>query len=521
LSAAAWVVAALIGFGVYYRLARTTAVNSDGSGQALQAWSLLHGNLLLHGWMTTDVAFYTTEMPEYMLVEAVRGLNAGVVHVAAALTYTLVVLFAAALARGTATGREALARIVITAGIIVAPALVWGTHELLSSPDHIGTCVPVMLAWLIIDRCRPRWWVPVLTAVVLAWAMIGDELVLIIGIAPLVGVCALRWFRSSQRWYELSLVAGGIVAAIVGLVVPRVIRALGGYTSPPVLEGLSPPHTIVHHNLPIVGKGLLILFGAYLPGQPPGAFHWFALLHLVGLALVAAGVVVAAWRFLRGREKEIVPQLLLAGVVVVVVIYIVGTNATVLENAREISSVVPFGAVLTARQFASALTKLTLAGAIAVSVLGLVLAGYVAGLGLELTVGAAPPMNNQLTAWLEQHPLGGTGLSGYWEADVATLTSGEAIGVRPVNIDNGTIIPHGPNTEASWWEPASSYADFVVLGPPDNPYSYPGFTNEKAVVATFGKPARVYRTGPYTILWWHKNLLSDMDIGARTTTAGR
>ena len=37
---------------------------------------MLHGNPMLRGWTVTDVSFYTTELPEYMLVEMVRGLQA-------------------------------------------------------------------------------------------------------------------------------------------------------------------------------------------------------------------------------------------------------------------------------------------------------------------------------------------------------------------------------------------------------------------------------------------------------------
>jgi hypothetical protein len=73
-------------------------VNSDGAVQALRAWDMVHGNLLLSGWKTSDVSFYTTELPQYMLVELARGLNQNAVHVAAAMTYTLVVLFAALVA---------------------------------------------------------------------------------------------------------------------------------------------------------------------------------------------------------------------------------------------------------------------------------------------------------------------------------------------------------------------------------------------------------------------------------------
>ena len=47
------------------------------------------------------MSFYTTELPQYALVEALTGLGPWVVHVAAATTYTLLVLLGALLARGT------------------------------------------------------------------------------------------------------------------------------------------------------------------------------------------------------------------------------------------------------------------------------------------------------------------------------------------------------------------------------------------------------------------------------------
>jgi hypothetical protein len=171
---------------------------------------------------------------------------------------------------------------------------------------------------------------------------------------------------------------------------------------------------------------------------------------------------------------------------------------------------VPFGAVLAARQLAQPLSSWAPLRRIAVPVLGVVLAGYVAGLGVELTVPAVPPENVQLTDWLVKHPLGGTGLSGYWESNAVTLTSGERVGVRSLNVSGGRVIAHTTLTESQWFDPSRSYADFVVLGPPVDAYGYPGFTKRAAVIATFGKPAREYHAGPYTILQWHKNLLTDL-----------
>ena len=88
LGRAAGAACAIVLFLAYLGQARTMPTMSDGASQALQAWAMLHGNVLLHGWSLSDVSFYTTELPEYMLVELVRGLTPDVVHIAAALTYT-------------------------------------------------------------------------------------------------------------------------------------------------------------------------------------------------------------------------------------------------------------------------------------------------------------------------------------------------------------------------------------------------------------------------------------------------
>ena len=140
-------------------------------------------------------------------------------------------------------------------------------------------------------------------------------------------------------------------------------------------------------------------------------------------------------------------------------------------------------------------------------VLGVVLAGYLAGLGLEISKPSVPPQASQLTSWLERHHLG-TGLSGYWEANIVTLTSGGRAPVRLVETDGGRVIQRGSNVNAAWYDPARSSADFVVLFPGID--GFPGFTSRKEVLATFGEPAQTYDVGRYTILYWHKNLLTDL-----------
>src|SRR5216683_3333623 len=128
----AWL-AGLIAAGIglylcYLYVSRTARVGSDGASNALQAWDMLHGNPLLRGWTVSDVSFYPTELPQYALVELIRGLRADVVDIAAAMTYTLVVLLAALVAKGTARGRQALVRVAMVAGIMLAPQLGSGAN---------------------------------------------------------------------------------------------------------------------------------------------------------------------------------------------------------------------------------------------------------------------------------------------------------------------------------------------------------------------------------------------------------
>ena len=108
------------------------------------------------------------------------------------MTYTLLVLAAAFLARGRARGPAGVARALLAAGLMLAPQLGPGTQTLVLSPDHTGTAVPVLLVWLLIDRAPARWYVPVLVWLALAWTAVADALTLFVAVIPLALVCALR-----------------------------------------------------------------------------------------------------------------------------------------------------------------------------------------------------------------------------------------------------------------------------------------------------------------------------------------
>jgi hypothetical protein len=527
LAAAAAVVGVVLLFVAYVQLSRTYTVNSDSANIMLMSWDMLHGNVLLHGWYLSDVSFYPTELPQYALLEGLLGLHAGTAHIAAAMTYTLAVLFAVLLARGPrdrASGRAAWPRMALTGGLMVAPQLGVGAFVLLLSVGHIGTAVPLMLTWLVIDwaATKPRWFIPVIVGLLLTWVLVADPLALLVGIVPLVAVCGMRVLRAvlsarppdrgaalQASWYEVSLAAAAILAYGLADLVNRLLSASGGFILHPLGYHLAPVHTWPKHAW-VTGEGLLALFGA--KPQGPAVELAFALLHLAGVALVAWAICRVVRRFV--SWPDLVSQVLVLAIVLNVLIYIPSTLADATDlNAREFAVVLPFGAVLAGRVLAEPLTTRLRGGE--VDVLGwlrgrrwraglasALAVGYLASLGYAAAQPSVPPANAQLATFLAEHHLT-SGVSGYWLSSIVTVGSDGAVTVRAVQ---SSLRPYLWEAKGSWYDAGSQRATFLVTD------SQAGFFNHwepsASALAALGPPARTYHVGPYTVLVWNTNLLA-------------
>jgi hypothetical protein len=611
----------------YLRIAGATEVNADAAGLVLQASDMLHGNLLLHGWWDTDVSFITTELPEYMGVTAVAGIRPEVVHICAALTYTLLVLLAAFVARGRARGAEGVVRALLAAGVMLAPQPTWLTPILLGSPDHVGTAVPLLLLLLLLDRLPPtrarlRWYIPVglcvcvFTAALLAWTMVGDPLVEVVGVVPLALACLLRairivvirliraW-RSSTGADEPAAVAvrpdtgrpdrGGddtgqhdtagqagaaqdaaapdragpdmaadtswrsacyyvLLAASAAAAVPIAgwvnswITAHHGYQLGPSRYSLLPWDQIAK-NVPMAWQSFLALFGADYVGVNGAGNVAFALVHFVGVALVIAAILFAAWRLLvpgrTARAGDLVADFLVLAILVNIAAYFAFIRPGNIYDAHEIGPVASFGAALTGRMLGGPLLRFRRASRqrdresapdqesgpdqesapdrkprlrlpwarpvrsrrgipVLVPVLAAGLALYVALLGIAAATPQGPPQHVDLATWLDQHNLH-SGLASYWESASVTVDSDDKITMLAVGI-HGWRRQLGPDqweTDLRLADPATHTANFIVVGPDR-------IVPAKLALQMFGKPAQTYHFELYTIMVWNKNLIAEL-----------
>ena len=549
------VAAVLFGlFWCYLLQSRTQGADSDSAGQVLQGWDMMHGNPLLRGWVTSDVSFYTFEIPVDGLVAAVNGLRTDVIHIAASIEYALLVLFAALVAAGPGRDRqdgapvgEAGSRVIrglIAAGIMVAPGTWQGSGVLLEAPDHTAIGVPVLIVLLVVDRLVPRRWLPavatlLLTFALLVWAQLDDLVGTLSGAVPLAVVCGgsaaavaiaagyRRLAGPGGGWrgrpaarpepaaiaaqsppYNAALAVLAVASfGVTELLVKGILHA-GGFYLRAIPAGSQISHwATVPAQLRALAENLLILFGANFWGlaQPQAAI---AYLHLICLALALLGLVVSIARW---RTADRVTRALVVGVIVMLAAGAASPLMIIGGGTHEIAVVLPLGAALGGRvvgpwlaaragsgQVARAGRKAraTAAGVLAVAGLGLLCC-----LGYAAAQPARPPHDAAIADWLLAHHLT-SGLGGYWNANITTLITGGEVHVAPVT--SGGTYGYLWESKESWFDPHVFSANFIVTttqqqGGEDVPL--------KDALAWYGKPAQSYVVDQYTVLVYNRNLL--------------
>jgi hypothetical protein len=577
---AGFLVVIVVLFDAYLHLSKTYPENSDEANILLMANDMLHGNVFLHGWNVSDVPFITTELPEIALLVGLFGLHLNTAHIAAAVTYTVVIAVAMLLAKGRARGPKAITRMALVLAIMLAPQPGIGIFVMIFSVGHIGTAAPVMLTWLVLDRFavppltfRRHWWVPVVVAVMLGWALMADPLVLVIAIFPMLVVCLARVLTGlftgirngpglralpqvlASRWLEFSLALAAGLGYLAVWVGRSLLSNAGGYVQQPVPFSLDGGRWFMQAR--VVVHGVLEMFGAYfVPGNAinylsPGKYVVGAPLSGLEQALAISRVVLvvmAVWgacaiaRRFFFRDADFVSQLLLVGIVANLAAYIPSSLAdhTAL-NVREIAPVLPFAAVIAGRMLGDRLlwgpvrefrlprlrqpVKVRLLAVPLVALFG----WYSFGLFYQADTPAAPNAFAQLEAFLEANHLS-YGIGGYWNASVITVDTGGAVTIRAVT--PACLQPYQWESKDQWYDPKQHVANFLLLTNVSGYFSqfeangqalnvlndiYKG--NQRLTLDTGGfflkkvpghaQPVQIWY---YDIRWYQGNVLADLPV---------
>lgn len=501
-------------FFAFLKLSLSSPMDSDGANNALQAWDMLHGHLLLHGWIIGDASIYTFELPLYAIVESVLGLSGVIFHVVAALTYLIVAVCAMALACAGSRGASAAARCAVVLAVLAAPVVTQqGVSILLAAPNHTGTSAFLLVSFLLIDRAVGRRFTPPLLAAILCAGQLGDATVLYVAVPAVVLVCLYRVLAARKIGTADTAIAVAAVASVpLALLVRAAMVHLGGYSMVSPTTKISPIGQWPGHLL-VTWRAVRTLFGAFgarvVPYSTPlsGLAAVFGLICLLAAAFGFAKVV---WTWRTASRGE---QLLCVAIVVNLGAYALSTLPST-YSSREVVAVLPCGAVLAARAcvpgriVGAARARTALAAAALVALLPL-------GAGAATLRPVTPPAV-PLAAWLKAHGLR-YGIAGYWDASAVTLQSGNQVQVRAVVSTHDQVAAYYWETKADWY--ASPYdATFVIVNG-----QYPDAPSLKALTVerSFGRPAAIYHVASHEILVYRTNLLKRLAAPVEPSPKGK
>jgi hypothetical protein len=513
---AAWAGGAVVLFVLFLRISLSTPMDSDGANNALQAWDMIHGNPLLHGWIIGDASAYTFELPLYAIIEIFSGLTGVIFHVAGALTYLIVAAGAVALAGTGSRGAVKAARCGVAVAVLAAPIITQqGASILVEAPDHIGTSAFLLFSFLLIDRAPGRRFTPPLLAAILCAGQVGDGTVLYVAVPAVLLVClyhvlAARKIRTADT--AIAVAAAASVPLTSG--VRAVMLHFGGFSMVPPRTAISPVGQWPGH-LVVTWRAIRTIFGAFGATVVPYSSPLSGLAAVFGLACLlaaACGFAKVVWTWRTAGRAE---QMLCVAIVVNLAAYMVSTLPST-YSSREVAAVLPCGAVLAARA--------CVPGHI-LDAQHARLAAAAAGLAALLPLTAAatlPPVTPPavpLAAWLKAHGLR-YGIAGYWDASAVTLQSHNQIQVRAVVSTNDHVRwagePFGQiwgpgkvsafywETKPDWYHPSAHDATFVIANG-QYPDSAPLTAAE--VRRAFGNSAAVYQIAGRKIMIYRTNIL--------------
>jgi len=182
-------------------------VNSDGATVMLEAASLLHGNLLLHGWWLSLDSWWTLDATIFAVVIGVTGTHPALLLVVPAIVAGLVVLTGVRLARRGLEGAAAWAGAALVVAVPALPAHALAS-QFLVGPWHQTTILVALAAFVALRRGRfgPGW---VAAVVLLTAGMLGDLMMVAYATAPIaLGGLVAMLRRRSLRAGLAPLAAG-------------------------------------------------------------------------------------------------------------------------------------------------------------------------------------------------------------------------------------------------------------------------------------------------------------------------
>ncbi len=493
---------------LYGRLGRTFTVNSDDATGVLEAEAFLQGNYLLHGWTVSNVSFYTTDLPFYIIGVFFRGVRPSLLRDVPAAIYTLTVGLAVWLAgRGRGDRRPAWLGMAVTFILMGLPSGSLARWAF-SGNDHIGTTLLIIASLSTLDTAHGRavsWGRYALFTLALTLAIAGDKLALWVAAIPVIIVCAGRILKKVEGGdgpNNVVLLGSCFCAIVASKGILKLIQITGGFTEVPLIYRFSNIH-ICLCNLVYLTEGVLDLYGADFFGRVLNGATACRLLSLLGLGFVGYSTYHAfPTRRTPGASEEnradFLCEILSVAIAVNLAAYVLGHEARNLTTVRYVLPSFVYGAILAGR------FGVGRAGCVSCLYPGIAMLAvvYAAFFGRGLL---SPPADNpyvNLADFLYKKNLH-YGYGTYWVSSITTVSSENRVKVRAVIFDGEKLAPKTWIMDRRWYR--DTPAHFLVFWTSNDDHIDKTIGMQMAT-RTFEPPSEMSRVGEHTVLIWDKDI---------------
>jgi hypothetical protein len=484
-------------------------ISPDGSTVLLEGQAMSGGNLTLHGWLLALDPFWTVDAPFYAVGVWIFGVTPLLLNLVPAVIAVLVMIVAVRLAADGRVGDARVAAIVAVLALVALPCPDL-TDYLLQGPWHVATTLCCLLAFLGASRHRFGWpWA--LAVAMLAAGLLGDLMVLVVGVVPVVGAGLLS-MRRTRNWHAgLPAFSAGAAGVVLAFVVRELADLIGTFSLTD--RNLALKASLISANLGRIPDRFAALFGVgsmKLKGITNGPVE-LQVFHALGLAIVVVAVLAALFGLIRGlagtaeqlsmRNERHLDDLLALGLIADLGFFALASESANLEFVKYLTPGVVFAAALVGRVAGRMVPSLRAMGVWRVSVVaGLSLCvSFAVDFGLQLGHPVPPRPAYTLAQFLRAHDLQ-NGVGDYWSSSLVTVEADDHVTVRPVSTLSGKIVQFDRQLDTDWYR--GQRFDFLVY---DTARPWHG-VNATSAIATFGEPSQVFAVGTYRVMTWQSGI---------------
>lgn len=432
-------------------------ITSDYANLVLEGRDLLQGDFFRSDWNLTGISFLTTDLPYFVVGVALFGVTNKAYIFACALMQTMLVAVACLLLKDCLQKHKFSSTIIMLA-FSMLPCLFAIDLLRAHTGGFIVAFLEVYVFNLLINRKNKSLLLIGIYIVLMALAVMGDPIILILIVLPICIWSAITWLNKGINTKTMFLhIFINSCGVLVGTICDKLYFKIGGANKNAFLDSkIFISWDDLYGKLITYLRGVLYLSDAAFETKSIMDVH--TLLYALNTIAVILFFMVVLYNikcFVNRKQYDFITVILGTGFLIMSVLFIVTNIATDIAGARYICFLPTLMAIVFIRNFTALVVGKERIYMAIIAVALVVVSGKIYNLKTDVQLNGIPQNANALINILEENHLT-NGYASFWNASSVTVLSNEKVKVRAIIDNNQRFQMHNWFCKNEWYaEPAN------------------------------------------------------------------